>query len=140
MLKVGQETTVFSDAGDDTLGGRISSARDAAGIAIELLASQLGVRKETMLAWESDRSEPRPSRLIKLAGILGVSPMWLMTGAGEGPGELSDERALQALKIELARLQSAYQEMGRLVETTAQQLEKLDHQIQLRNLSKDVAH
>jgi HTH-type transcriptional regulator, cell division transcriptional repressor len=140
MLKVGQETTVFSDAGDDTLGGRLSSARDAAGITVELLAGQLGVRKETILAWESDRSEPRPSRLVKIAGIFGVSPLWLMTGTGEGPGELSDERALQALKTELARLQSAYQEMGRLVETTAHQLEKLDHQLKLRNVSKDVAH
>jgi len=140
MLKVGQETTVFSDAGDDTLGGRLSAARDAAGITVELLAGQLGVRKETILAWESDRSEPRPSRLVKLAGIFGVSPLWLMTGTGEGPGELSDERALQALKTELARLQSAYQEMGRLVEATAHQLEKLDHQLRLRNVSKDVAH
>jgi transcriptional regulator with XRE-family HTH domain len=140
MLKMEYETTVLSEESDDTLGGRLSSAREAAGISIEALANQLGVRRETVLAWESDRSEPRPSRLIDIAGIVGVSPIWLMTGSGEGPGEISDERALEAVRIELARLQSAYQDMGRLIETTSRQLEKLDHQIRLRNLSKDVAH
>ena len=140
MLKTENEITVFSEENDDTLGGRLSSALDAAGISAESLANQLGVRQETVIAWESDRSEPRPSRLVDIAGILGVSPMWLMTGAGEGPGELNDERALEAVKIELGRLQSAYQEIGRLIDTTSQQIEKLDHQIRLRNLSRDVAH
>ena len=140
MLKTEHEVTVFSEENDDTLGGRLSSALDAAGISAESLANQLGVRQETVIAWESDRSEPRPSRLVDIAGILGVSPMWLMTGAGEGPGELNDERALEAVKIELGRLQSAYQEIGRLIDTTSQQIEKLDHQIRLRNLSRDVAH
>jgi transcriptional regulator with XRE-family HTH domain len=140
MLKTEHEITIFSEENDDTLGGRLSSALDAAGISAESLANQLGVREETVIAWESDRSEPRPSRLVDIAGILGVSPMWLMTGAGEGPGELNDERVLEAVRIELGRLQSAYQEIGRLIETTSQQIEKLDHQIRLRNLSRDVAH
>jgi transcriptional regulator with XRE-family HTH domain len=140
MLKTENEITVFSEENDDTLGGRLSSALDAAGISAESLANQLGVRQETVIAWESDRSEPRPSRLVDIAGILGVSPMWLMTGAGEGPGELNDERVLEAVKIELGRLQSAYLEIGRLIDTTSQQIEKLDHQIRLRNLSRDVAH
>jgi transcriptional regulator with XRE-family HTH domain len=140
MLKTEHEITVFSEENDDTLGGRLSSALDAAGISAESLANQLGVRQETVIAWESDRSEPRPSRLVDIAGILGVSPMWLMTGAGEGPGELNDERVLEAVRIELGRLQSAYQEIGRLIDTTSQQIEKLDHQIRLRNLSRDVAH
>ncbi len=51
MLKTEHETTVFSDEGDDTLGGRLSMARDAAGISLESLASQLGVGQETMIAW-----------------------------------------------------------------------------------------
>ncbi|KAA0697496.1 XRE family transcriptional regulator [Neorhizobium sp. P12A] len=140
MLKTEQQINVFSDEGDDTLGGRLSSARDAAGISIGSLANQLGVQEETVLAWESDRSEPRPSLLLDLAGIFGVSPIWLMTGAGEGPAEMTDERALEAVKIELSRLQSAYKDMGRLIETTNRQLEKLDYQLKLRNVGKGVAH
>ncbi|MEZ2127439.1 MULTISPECIES: helix-turn-helix domain-containing protein [unclassified Sinorhizobium] len=140
MLKAQQETTVFSDESDDTLGGRLSSAREAAGISVESFANQLGVRRETLLAWESDRSEPRPSRLLNMAGILGVSPMWLMTGAGTGPGEVSDERAIEAVRIELSRLKSAYQDIGRLIESTSRQLDRLDHQLRLKSLGKDVAH
>jgi transcriptional regulator with XRE-family HTH domain len=140
MLKTEHEIIVLSEENDDTLGGRLSSALEAAGISAETLANRLGVRQETVVAWESDRSEPRPSRLVDIAGILGVSPMWLMTGAGEGPGELDDERALEAVKIELGRLQSAYQEIGRLIETTSRQIEKLDHHIRLRNLTRDVTH
>ena len=64
MLKSERETVVLSEESDDTLGGRLSFARDAAGISVEAMADQLGVRRETVLAWESDRSEPRPSRLF----------------------------------------------------------------------------
>ncbi|WP_267550698.1 helix-turn-helix domain-containing protein [Rhizobium rhizogenes] len=140
MFKTEQETTVFSDEGGDTLGGRLSMARDAAGINLETLANQLGVSEETMLAWESDRSEPTPSTLIKMSDLFGVSPAWLMTGAGYGPGEDSDERALVAVRNELSRLRSAHQEIGRLIEATTSQIERLDHQIRLRNVSKDIAH
>ena len=63
-----------------------------------------------------------------------------MTGGGDGPAEVSDERALEAVKIELGRLQTAHHEIGRLIETTARQLEKLDHHVRLKNLSRDVAH
>ncbi|MDE1996240.1 MAG: helix-turn-helix domain-containing protein [Rhizobiaceae bacterium] len=140
MLKTEHETTVFSDESDDTLGGRLSMARDAAVISVESLASQLGVGRETVLAWESDRSEPQPSILVKMAAMFSVSPNWLMTGAGDGPGEGSDERALEAVRLELSRLRSAHEEIGRLIETTTRQIEKLDHQVRLRNVSKDVAH
>ncbi|MBM7047881.1 MULTISPECIES: helix-turn-helix domain-containing protein [Rhizobium] len=140
MFKTEQETTVFSDEGDDTLGGRLSMARDAAGISLETLASQLGVSEETMLAWESDRSEPKPSALVKMSALFGVSPAWLMTGTGDGPGEDSDERALEAVRNELSRLRAAHEEIGRLIDTTTRQIERLDHQIRLRNVSKDIAH
>ncbi|KAA6489686.1 helix-turn-helix transcriptional regulator [Agrobacterium rhizogenes] len=140
MLKTEQETTVFSDESDDTLGGRISMARDAAGISLESLAAQLGVNQETMLAWESDRSEPKSAVLATMAGLFGVSPAWLMTGTGDGPREDSEERALEAVRSELSRLRSAHQDIGRLIETTTRQIERLDHQIRLRNVSKDVAH
>ena len=140
MFKPEQETTVFSDEGGDTLGGRLSMARDAAGISLEMLASQLGVSEETMLSWESDRAEPTSSALVKMSALFDVSPAWLMTGSGDGPGEDSDQRALEAVRNELSRLRTAYQEIGRLIETTTRQLERLDHQIRLRNLSKDVAH
>lgn len=140
MLKTERQITVFSDESDDTFGGRLSSARDAAGISVESLANRLGIDQDVVIEWESDRSEPHSSVLLDLAAICGVSPIWLMTGSGDGPDEMTDERALEAVKLELARLQSAYKDIGRLIEATSQQLEKLDYRMKLRNVSKDIAH
>ncbi|WP_159947750.1 helix-turn-helix transcriptional regulator [Rhizobium sp. 18065] len=114
------------DSSDDTLGGRLSAARDAAGISLVDLANRLGVRKESLLNWEADRCEPRPSRLIDLAGILGVSPMWLITGHGYGPLEETDELPLEALHVQLRRLNDAHQECGRLIRQISQQIERYE--------------
>ena len=72
---------------DDTLGGRIVSAREAAGLSTAQLARRLGVKSATLQNWETDRSEPRSNKLFMLAGLLNVSPTWLMNGLGEAPSE-----------------------------------------------------
>lgn len=117
---------LLGDAGDDTLGGRLSSARDAAGIGMKALANQLGVKHETLAAWESDRAEPRPSRLVNLAGILGVSPMWLMTGRGDGPA-LQEEGGLplEAVDGQIVRLRELHEECGRLLSALQRQVDGL---------------
>lgn len=111
---------------DDTLGGRLSAARDAAGIDAAALANQLGVRAQTLAAWESDRSEPRPSRLVNLAGILGVSPMWLMTGVGDGPQDRSEGLPIEAMRNQLLRLNELHQEYGRLIEGLMRRIESFE--------------
>ena len=84
---------VFSTTDDgDTLGGRIYRAREAMNLTAEVVANQLGVKKETITAWERDRSEPRTNRLYMLAGVLGVSPVWLISGGGTGgPDSMKDQ-------------------------------------------------
>ncbi|MBB4001440.1 MAG: helix-turn-helix transcriptional regulator [Aurantimonas endophytica] len=69
----------------DTLGGRIQRSRETLGMATSQLAARLGVKPETMRGWERDRAEPRANKLITLAGILGVSPAWLIGGYGAAP-------------------------------------------------------
>ncbi|MBI1386224.1 MAG: helix-turn-helix domain-containing protein [Rhizobiales bacterium] len=94
---------------EDTLGGRIERARLASGLSQAQVARRLGVRSATMSAWESDRSEPRANRLVMLAGLLGVSPVWLISGHGDGPlpdGALADPRQFQA-SLESLRDQTA---------------------------------
>ncbi|MCJ8518729.1 transcriptional regulator with XRE-family HTH domain [Pseudorhizobium tarimense] len=71
---------------DDTLGGRISLARDAAALSVEEMASILGVEERTWSSWENDRAAPRANRLGMLAGVLQVSIGWLLSGRGTGPG------------------------------------------------------
>jgi HTH-type transcriptional regulator, cell division transcriptional repressor len=62
------------------LGERITNARLAKGISQEKLAELTGVKKSTLIKWETDRSSPRINRLNQLAGILGVSIVWLLAG------------------------------------------------------------
>ena len=67
-----------------TFGDRVAAAREQAGMTQAVLAKRLGVRLDTLRAWEDDRSEPRANRLSILAGLLNVSMMWLINGEGEG--------------------------------------------------------
>ncbi|MCQ0987328.1 helix-turn-helix domain-containing protein [Jiella marina] len=87
----------------DTLGGRIQKTRDALGLSTGALARRIGVRPETMRGWERDRAEPKSAKLVELAGVLGVSPAWLMGGVGETrDAELVEPAAIEA-KIALLR-------------------------------------
>lgn len=115
----------MSDSSDDTLGGRLSAARDASGLSLADIANRIGVKRENLLAWETDRSEPRPSNLIDLAATLGVSPMWLMTGLGSGPIEDGDI-ALEGLRRDLQRLTETHRECGRLIEKIERQIERYE--------------
>ena len=103
------------DAEATTFGDRMTGAREAAGLSQAELAKRLGVKVKTIRAWENDRSEPRANRLQMLAGVLGVSIMWLLNGEGDGlegpetPEELPDDMAeilkdLRSLKVEQAQL------------------------------------
>lgn len=75
------------DTAHDTLGGRISLARDATSLTIEQISAVVGVTVETWSNWENDRAEPRANRLDMLARVLQVSIAWLMNGQGKGPSD-----------------------------------------------------
>lgn len=107
---------IYSQKPDfDTMGGRLSRARDAAGLSITELARRLGVKNSTLQAWESDRSQPRANRLAMLAGILNVSPSWLLYGVGQSPSDESGAALIDALTTNLLRLRRAHEESGRLI-------------------------
>jgi transcriptional regulator with XRE-family HTH domain len=74
-----------ASSGNDTIGGRISLARDALGLSVGQVSAIAGVTAETWANWENDRSEARANRLDMLARILQVSIAWLLDGRGEGP-------------------------------------------------------
>lgn len=88
----------------DTLGGRIAKARDMTGMSIEDAAARLGVTLDTFTEWENDRSEPRANKLMTLAGVLSVTPAWLISGAGDGPDQSVLTAGLTELSGELERL------------------------------------
>lgn len=82
----------MSDVTDDgwyandiaTFGDRLAAAREAQGLGQEEFAQRLGVKLRTVRHWEEDAMEPRANRLQMMAGMLGVSLMWLLTGRGQG--------------------------------------------------------
>jgi len=88
----------------DSLGGRIVRARAAEGLSTAQLARRTGVLTETLQAWESDRLIPRTNQLIRIAGILNVSPTWLLHERGESPGDENVETEIARLQENLSRL------------------------------------
>lgn len=96
----------------DTLGGRLVRAREAANLSTEELAEQVGVTLETLEAWESDRSEPRSNRLTMLAGIMGVSPTWLLFGRGTSPSETEISTDVEAIQTQLSVLRQLHEQTG----------------------------
>lgn len=122
--------TRFSEAGDgDTLGGRIWRARDAAKLSTKELASRLGVRSETISAWERDRSEPRSNRLFMLAGVLGVTPAWLIAGVGRAPDESAANVSGDELRKQLDLIKMLHKQTGEAIATLEGELKRVEPDI-----------
>ena len=106
---------IYSGTQDnDTMGGRLLRARDAAGLTIAELAARLGVKKSTVQAWENDRSQPHANRLSTMAGVLNVSLSWLLHGVGNGPSEDGRNEIIESMALQLDRLQRLQTETQRL--------------------------
>lgn len=108
------ETTWFNDE-TSTFGDRLAAARDAAGLSQTDLARRAGVRLSSIRSWEDDQSEPRANTLQRVAGILGVSIMWLLTGDGEGIAdetELGPADDMREILLELRSLRSDHARIG----------------------------
>jgi transcriptional regulator with XRE-family HTH domain len=106
----------------DTLGGRIVYAREAAELTTSQCARRLGVKSATLQGWESDRAEPRPNQLLTMAGMLNVSPTWLLTGAGESPIDTLDETEMMHIRGVVERLRDQ-------ALTIVQELEQLEKRL-----------
>lgn len=118
--------TLWSQPADrDTLGGRIRRARDAAGLSGAQLARRLGVKTATVSGWESGRAEPRANRLTMLAGILGVSPTWLLHGVGEAPADTGLASELALVAASLAALKESHERSGEAIARLSGQIEAL---------------
>ncbi len=97
----------FSDE-TATFGDRVTGAREAAGMTREQLSTRLGVKLKTVVAWEDDMSDPRGNKLQMLAGMLGVSIPWLLTGQGDGPEgpDVAPRNEMAPLLAEMRQLQA----------------------------------
>ena len=119
--------TMFTDD-QATLGDRIAAAREAAGLTQAELAQRLGVRRPTLRDWEDDRAEPRANRLQMLAGCLGVSLRWLMTGEGEDPPLASGTAAALPASV-AAQLVNEVRALRAQLLATCEGLERLERRL-----------
>lgn len=109
-----------------TFGDRLAAAREAAGLSQSELAQRLGIRKKTLIQWETDRTEPRANRLQMLAGMLGVSIRWLLTGEGEGI-ELDEDG--QPLRRDAAGVIAEIRELRTALGTISTRLGQLEKRL-----------
>ncbi|MEL6510087.1 MAG: helix-turn-helix domain-containing protein [Pseudomonadota bacterium] len=115
-----------------TFGDRMSAAREQAGLSQVQLAKQLGVKHGTIRNWEDDISEPRANKLQMMAGLVGVSLSWLLTGEGEGPDGPPDEDMLSTdvtdvlveIRVLKGELSHAVQRLGYLEKKLRQKLKE----------------
>lgn len=115
MTIAGENNTIPFRSGrldGDTLGGRIWRARDALGLSLADLAARLGLPEETVSDWERDHTEPRTNALFRLAGVLSVSPSWLIAGIGEAPDEANEARERHPLVQRLDELRKLHEQTG----------------------------
>jgi transcriptional regulator with XRE-family HTH domain len=99
-----------------SLGDRIEQARRAKGFDVAQLARRIAVKAATLRNWESDRSGPRPEKLNRLAGILGVPLIWLLTGeTPEAAQAVGGHTEITAFASKLERAVAMQQELASLL-------------------------
>ncbi len=128
--------SIFNDGAErdfDTLGSRLSRARQSAGLTAAGLARSTGVRKATLDNWERDRAEPRANLVFRLAGILGVSPAWLLVGLGEPPENATQAEDLLKLSSQLAQLRECRDQANAIIETMDRTIAHLINQVHERD-------
>ena len=116
-----------------TFGDRLSAAIEKSGMTQKLVAKRLGIKLVTLKSWEQDISEPRANRLSMLAGLLGVSVMWLFHGECDGV-EHSDKENQVPPEINDILFEIRAVQTGLL--SSADKLAKLEKQ--LRSRLKDI--
>lgn len=76
----------------DTMGKRITKAREEAGLSKSEVARRIGISPASFGMWEADKTKPRNFELQKaLAETLGVTVPWLMSGFGEQSAKVVEE-------------------------------------------------
>jgi transcriptional regulator with XRE-family HTH domain len=109
----------------DTLGGRIWRARDAIGLSLEDLAARLGLPQDTVGGWESDRAEPDTKALFMLAGVLSVSPSWLIAGIGDAPSDPAGDEHLHPLLRQLREVHQLHERTGKAIAALESEIARL---------------
>ncbi len=108
-----------------TIGTRIVEAREAQGLTLNEVAARVGMASRTLKNWENGATMPRPNKLQVLAGVLGVSMTWLLTGRDEFDTISDAPSRLERLEMKVERLTALQREMSDLSTEIARELAEL---------------
>lgn len=117
---------------DTTLGGRIIEARSARRLTTQQLAHRLGIDAETVANWEADREEPTARQATRLAGILNVAILWLLSGDTPplaDDGEVPDFSDTSALTTKIDRLMNVQAQAAQLTSEILIEISRLQREI-----------
>lgn len=127
---MGNAAENWYDSDVATFGDRLAAGREAAGMSQSAMAKRLGVKVSTLRNWEDDLAEPRANRLSMMAGLLGVSMRWLITGDGQGvagpdagPLEADKQAILNELREVRSVLLAKAEQVGNLEKRLAKMLQ-----------------
>ncbi|SRR6266851_2081858 len=108
----------------DSLGERLRAQRLALGLSVHQLAQRLGVNRNTITNYESDKTEPSVTDLVRLAATLGCDLGDLLPGMPRAPIPRFAFRAHKVLatdphiKATARKYLRAYVELEEILETT----------------------
>lgn len=88
----------------ESLADRIQQARATAQLSVMEVSRLMAVKPETYKHWESGSSEPRINKLTTLAGVLAVSPGWLLSGEDEQLSTLSNDQQVALFRSRIEQL------------------------------------
>jgi transcriptional regulator with XRE-family HTH domain len=113
-----------------TTGSRIEQARNQLGLSLPQLARRIAVKSKTLENWENDRSEPRADKLMKLAGLLQVPLIWLLTGnTPQGSERMPTALETVGIAQKLERAVAMQQELAALLIGVSADVARLQREI-----------
>ena len=115
--------------GSTILGNRIAEARGLKEYTIKEAARRMSVTEKTFKNWESGKSKPRGSKMQMLAGVLGVSLLWLLNGEEQFEPEVINFSQIEKLSQKVERMTQLQQELAELTGEVVSEVEEL-HQIE----------
>ena len=90
---------------------RVAIARVEANLSVEDISRLVAVKPETYMKWESGAKQPRANKLVTLAGVLQVVPVWLLDGDDDFLQNLSKEDKIVQLSQRIEQMKSMQNRM-----------------------------
>lgn len=107
------------------LGNRITEARKLKGYTVKEAARRMSVTEKTFEKWEGGQSKPRANKVQMVAGVLGVSLLWILDGEDQFEPEASRLSQLENLGQKVERMTQLQQELNELTNKVVNEVGEL---------------